>query len=61
MQPDGIYHAYDYHDAEGIMQSSTKIDSGFVGTLNWGIRNSSIRDFVLGFSETDLQTYNLFA
>lgn len=36
---------------EGIMQSSTKIDSGFVGTLNWGIRNSSIKDFILGFGE----------
>jgi hypothetical protein len=36
---------------EGIMQSSTKVDSGFLGTLNWGIRNSSIKDFVLGFGE----------
>lgn len=36
---------------EGIMQSSTKIDSGFSGTLNWGLRNSSIRDFILGFRE----------
>jgi deoxycytidine triphosphate deaminase len=33
---------------EGIMQSSTKVDSGWVGTLNWGLRNSSIRDFILG-------------
>ncbi len=36
---------------EGIMQSSTKIDTGFIGTLNWGIRNSSIKDFILGFGE----------
>jgi deoxycytidine triphosphate deaminase len=36
---------------EGIMQSSTKVDPGFVGSLNWGLRNSSIRDFVLGFRE----------
>ncbi len=36
---------------EGILQSSTKIDSGFVGALNWGIRNSSIKDFILGFGE----------
>jgi deoxycytidine triphosphate deaminase len=36
---------------EGIMQSTTKVDSGWVGTLNWGLRNSSIRDFVLGYAE----------
>jgi deoxycytidine triphosphate deaminase len=36
---------------EGIMQSSTKIDSGWCGVLNWGLRNSSIRDFILGFGE----------
>lgn len=36
---------------EGIMQSSTKVDSGWTGTLNWGLRNSSIRDFVLGYRE----------
>jgi deoxycytidine triphosphate deaminase len=24
---------------EGIMQSATKVDSGWSGTLNWGIRN----------------------
>jgi deoxycytidine triphosphate deaminase len=36
---------------EGIMQSSTKIDPGFVGSLNWGLRNSSIRDFILGYRE----------
>jgi deoxycytidine triphosphate deaminase len=36
---------------EGIMQSATKVDSGWGGTLNWGLRNSSIRDFVLGYCE----------
>lgn len=36
---------------EGIMQSATKVDSGWSGTLNWGLRNSSIRDFILGFGE----------
>ena len=36
---------------EGIMQSSTKIDSWWAGTLNWGLRNSSIRDFILGYGE----------
>jgi len=36
---------------EGIMNSSTKVDSGWEGTLNWGIRNSSIKDLVLGFGE----------
>lgn len=36
---------------EGIMQSATKVDSGWSGTLNWGLRNSSIRDFILGYCE----------
>jgi deoxycytidine triphosphate deaminase len=36
---------------EGIMQSSTKVDSGWHGTLNWGLRNSSVRDFLLGYCE----------
>ena len=36
---------------EGIMQAATKIDSGWDGYLNWGLRNSSIKDFVLGFAE----------
>ena len=36
---------------EGIMQSATKVDSGWSGTLNWGLRNNSIRDFVLGYGE----------
>lgn len=36
---------------EGIMQSATKVDSGWHGTLNWGLRNSAVRDFMLGFCE----------
>ncbi|MGA9624450.1 MAG: hypothetical protein WBQ65_08270 [Bryobacteraceae bacterium] len=36
---------------EGIMQSATKVDSGWSGVLNWGLRNSSTRDFVLGYGE----------
>src|SRR5229473_4766892 len=36
---------------EGIMQSATKVDSGWTGTLNWGLRNSSIKDFTLGYCE----------
>src|SRR5260370_14122728 len=36
---------------EGIMQTATKVDSGWRGTLNWGLRNSSIKDFILGYGE----------
>ena len=36
---------------EGIMQSATKVDSGWKGTLNWGLRNSSVKDFILGYGE----------
>lgn len=36
---------------EGIMQSATTVASGWFGTLNWGLRNSSIRDFILGYCE----------
>lgn len=36
---------------EGIMQASTKVDSGWHGTLNWGLRNSSVKDFILGYGE----------
>jgi len=36
---------------EGIMQAATKVDSGWSGTLNWGLRNGSIKDFILGFGE----------
>ncbi len=36
---------------EGIVQAATKVDSGWDGTLNWGLRNSSIRDFLLEYAE----------
>jgi deoxycytidine triphosphate deaminase len=36
---------------EGILQASTKVDSGWEGMLNWGLRNSSVRDFVIGYGE----------
>jgi hypothetical protein len=36
---------------EGILQAATKVDSGWDGTLNWGLRNSSIKDFILGYAE----------
>jgi len=36
---------------EGIVQCATKVDSGWDGTLDWGLRNSSIRDFILGYGE----------
>jgi deoxycytidine triphosphate deaminase len=36
---------------EGIMQAATKVDSGWNGHLNWGLRNSSIKDFILGYAE----------
>ncbi len=36
---------------EGITQAATKIDAGFCGTLNWGLRNSSNRDLVIGYGE----------
>jgi len=36
---------------EGVTQSATKVDSGWDGNLTWGLRNSSIRDFILGYGE----------
>ena len=36
---------------EGISQVATKIDAGFRGVLNWGLRNGSTRDLILQFSE----------
>jgi len=36
---------------EGIMQTATKVDSGWNGNLNWGLRNNSVRDFILGYRE----------
>jgi len=37
---------------EGITQSATKFDPGFVGQLNWGLRNSSIKDLILQNGES---------
>lgn len=37
---------------EGISQVSTKVDTGFVGTLNWRLRNGSTKDLILGYRET---------
>ena len=36
---------------EGIMQAATKVESGWGGNLNWGLRNSSIKDFLIGYGE----------
>lgn len=36
---------------EGFLFASTKVDTGFCGTLNWGIRNSSIKSVQLAFGE----------
>jgi deoxycytidine triphosphate deaminase len=36
---------------EGISQAATKIDAGFRGTLNWGLRNSSMKDVILKYGE----------
>ena len=36
---------------EGISQVSTKIDAGFHGLLNWGLRNGSTKDLVLQYGE----------
>jgi deoxycytidine triphosphate deaminase len=36
---------------EGISQVSTKIDAGFRGMLNWGLRNGSTKDLILQFGE----------
>src|SRR5712691_12123867 len=36
---------------EGISQVATKIDAGFRGGLNWGLRNGSTRDLVLQYGE----------
>ena len=32
---------------EGIVQASTKIDAGFRGVLNWGLRNNSTNDLII--------------
>lgn len=36
---------------EGISQVATKIDAGFRGILNWGLRNGSTKDLVLQYGE----------
>jgi deoxycytidine triphosphate deaminase len=36
---------------EGISQVATKIDAGFRGNLNWGLRNGSTKDLVLEYGE----------
>jgi deoxycytidine triphosphate deaminase len=36
---------------EGITQAATKVDAGFVGQLNWGLRNSSYKDLILEAGE----------
>ncbi len=32
---------------EGITHAATKVDAGFVGQLNWGLRNSSHKDVII--------------
>src|SRR5439155_5532111 len=34
-----------------IIQAATKIDPGFEGLLNWGLRNSSYKDLIIGQGE----------
>jgi len=36
---------------EGISQVATKIDAGFRGILNWGLRNNSTKELVLQYGE----------
>jgi len=36
---------------EGISQVATKIDAGFRGKLNWGLRNGSTHDLILQYAE----------
>jgi deoxycytidine triphosphate deaminase len=36
---------------EGISQVATKIDAGFRGSLNWGLRNGSFRELILQYGE----------
>lgn len=36
---------------EGISQVATKIDAGFRGNLNWGIRNGSTKELLIQFGE----------
>jgi len=36
---------------EGISLVTTKVDAGFRGNLNWGMRNNSTKNFVIGYGE----------
>jgi deoxycytidine triphosphate deaminase/uncharacterized membrane protein len=36
---------------EGISLVATKIDAGFKGNLNWGLRNGSIKELILRYGE----------
>lgn len=36
---------------EGISQAATKIDAGFQGTLNWGLRNGSTKELIIQYGE----------
>jgi deoxycytidine triphosphate deaminase len=36
---------------EGITQVATKIDAGFRGTLNWGLRNGSNKELLIQYGE----------
>jgi deoxycytidine triphosphate deaminase len=36
---------------EGISQVATKIDAGFQGTLNWGLRNGSTKALIIQYGE----------
>jgi deoxycytidine triphosphate deaminase len=37
---------------EGAMNVATKVDAGFVGQLNWGLRNNSYKDLILQNGES---------
>jgi hypothetical protein len=37
---------------EGAMNMTTKVDAGFVGQLNWGLRNNSFKDLVIQHGES---------
>jgi deoxycytidine triphosphate deaminase len=37
---------------EGAMNVATKVDAGFVGQLNWGLRNNSYKDLILQHGES---------
>jgi deoxycytidine triphosphate deaminase len=37
---------------EGAMNVATKVDAGFIGQLNWGLRNNSYKDLILQHGES---------